>query len=91
MIGLHSRSILGFSRPAGRACIALFVLLSIDVRTIAAADSSIRVELNAAESLPQSHCRLTFVIENSARLRSDRLDSTQRSDRMRAGGADYLP
>jgi len=66
MIGLHSRSTLGFSRPAGRACIALFGLLSIDVRTIAAADSSIHVELNAAESVPRSHCRLTFVIENSA-------------------------
>ena len=66
MIGLHSRSTLGFSRPAGRACIALFGLLSIDVRTIAAADSSTHVELNAVESVPQSHCRLTFVIENSA-------------------------
>ena len=66
MIGLGSRSILGFSRPAWRACVALFVLLSIDVKTIAAADPSIHIELNAAESMPQSHCRLTFVVENSA-------------------------
>jgi len=66
MIGLHSEPILGFNRRAWRACVVLFVLLSMDVATIAAADPSIHVELNAAESVPQNHCRLTFVIENSA-------------------------
>lgn len=64
MIGLRLGSMLGFARPMWRVCIPLFVLLSMDVAT-AAADSSIHVELNAAESVPPNNCRLSFVVENS--------------------------
>ena len=70
MNGFHSRSILGFSHPVWRAGVTLLVLLSIDVKTIAATDPSIHIELNATA---QSHCRLTFVIENSAPSATDTL------------------
>jgi hypothetical protein len=65
MIGLHQGSKLGFGRPMWRVCIPLFVLLSMDVATVTAADSSIHVELNAAESVPPNNCRLSFVVENN--------------------------
>jgi hypothetical protein len=39
MIGLHQGSKLGFGRPMWRVCIPLFVLLSMVVATVTAADS----------------------------------------------------
>jgi hypothetical protein len=61
----HSASIPGFRHPVWRVCPLLFAPLSIGVATIAAADPAIRIELNAAETVQQDHCRLSFVIENS--------------------------
>jgi len=62
----HSASIPGFGHPVWRKCASLFGPLSIGFATIAAADPAIRVELNAAETVQQDHCRLSFVIENNA-------------------------
>lgn len=62
----HSASITGFRPPICRVCALLFAPMSIGVATIAAADPAIRIELNAAETVQQDHCRLSFVIENSA-------------------------
>jgi hypothetical protein len=73
MIGLHLGSMLGFGRQMWRVCIPLFVLLSMDIATVAAADSSIHVELNAAESVPPNHCRLSFVVQNNAESAIDTL------------------
>jgi hypothetical protein len=71
-IGAHSGSILGFGRPIWRICVRLFALL-IGVPTIAAADPAIHIELNAAETVQQDHCRLSFVVENNAESAIDTL------------------
>jgi hypothetical protein len=63
----------GFSRPGRWVRVSLFALLSIGVATIAAADPAIHIELNAAETVQQDHCRLSFVIENNAESAIDTL------------------
>jgi hypothetical protein len=59
-------SISRFGHPVWRIYIPLFALLSIGVATIAAADPVIHIELNAAETVQQDQCRLSFVVENNA-------------------------
>ena len=56
-----------------RVCVPLFALLSIGVATIASADPAIHVELNAAETVQQDHCRLSFVVENNSASAIDTL------------------
>jgi hypothetical protein len=65
-IRVHCGPTLGVSRPGRRVRVPLFALLSIGVATIAAADPAIHIELNAAETVQQDHCRLSFVVENNA-------------------------
>jgi hypothetical protein len=70
MIGLQLGSTLGLSHPVSAL---LFVLLSINTTSVVAADPSIRVELNATDSVQQNHCRLSFVVENGAESAIDTL------------------
>jgi len=72
-IGLHSLSTLAVSRSERRVYVPLFALLSIGVATVAAADPAIHIELNAAETMQQDHCRLSFVVQNSAENAIDTL------------------
>jgi hypothetical protein len=72
-IGPHSASIPGFGHPVRQICVPLFALLSIGVATIAAADPVIHIELNAAETVQQDHCRLSFVVQNNAESAIDTL------------------
>jgi hypothetical protein len=65
-ICLHGVATLIVSRPERRVCVPLFVLLSIGIATVAAADPAIHIELNAAETVQPDHCRLSFVVQNSA-------------------------
>jgi hypothetical protein len=65
-VRVHCGSTLGVSWPGRRVRVSLFALLSIGVATIAAADPAIHIELNAAETVQQDHCRLSFVVENNA-------------------------
>ena len=69
MIRVPSRSI----RSIRRINILCLVLLQLSVAAVAAADPSLRVELNAAESGQQNHCRLSFVLENSSASAIDTL------------------
>jgi hypothetical protein len=69
----HSVSIRSFGLPVWRICVALFALLSVGVATIAAADPTIHIELNAAETAPEDHCRLSFVVQNNAESPIDTL------------------
>jgi len=69
----HRESTLGVSRPGRRVPVPLFALLFIGVATIAAADPAIHIELNAAETVQQDHCRLSFVVENNAESAVDTL------------------
>jgi hypothetical protein len=72
-IGAHSGSILGLGRPVWWICVPLFALLSIGISTIAAAEPAIHIELNAAETVQQDHCRLSFVVQNNAESAIDTL------------------
>jgi hypothetical protein len=72
-IGPHSGSILRFGHPVWRICVPLFALLSIAVATVVAADPAIHIELNAAETVQQDHCRLSFVVQNNAESAIDTL------------------
>jgi hypothetical protein len=71
-IRVHCGPTLGVSRPARRV-VPLFALLTVGVATIAAAGPAIHIELNAAETAQQDHCRLSFVVENNAESAIDTL------------------
>jgi hypothetical protein len=72
-IRAHCGSTLVVSRPGRRVRVPLFTLLSVGAATIVAADPAIHIELNAAETVQQDHCRLSFVVENNAESAIDTL------------------